>query len=215
MRMKYTFAGAVWRFALAAICYMQIYNAWIAGVYASMALYFVIGTVLIVRGGICLRGYNAAEKARREKTEQMLAEHDRQMAEDEERKKQRAEWILNHGIISTKVAGVTFNNDDGSSRQDYLKELLTSGVNRVELRPYTYNSEPAIYVVADGLCVGNVPRDKVSAVLNVMDRITSVNLTADTFVLDDDDDERSGERLYHANLDIIYLKTADEIACAQ
>ena len=92
---------------------------------------------------------------------------------------------------------------------------MTSGVNRVELRPYTYNSEPAIYVVADGLCVGNVPRDKVSAVLNVMDRITSVSLTADTFVLDDDDDERSGERLYHANLDIIYLKTADEIACAQ
>lgn len=46
--------------------------------------------------------------------------------------------------IRTKVVGVTFQNDDGESRQDILSRM--TGDERIEIEKTTYNGEPAAYV---------------------------------------------------------------------
>ena len=46
--------------------------------------------------------------------------------------------------IRTKVVGVTFQNDDGESRQDILSRMI--GDEEIEIEKTTYNGEPAAYV---------------------------------------------------------------------
>ena len=46
--------------------------------------------------------------------------------------------------IRTKVVGVTFQNDDGESRQDILSRM--TGDEEIEIEKTTYNGEPAAYV---------------------------------------------------------------------
>lgn len=46
--------------------------------------------------------------------------------------------------IRTKVVGVTFQNDDGESRQDILSRM--TGDEEIEIEKTTYNGEPAVYV---------------------------------------------------------------------
>lgn len=46
--------------------------------------------------------------------------------------------------IRTKVVGVTFQNDDGESRQDILSCM--TGDEEIEIEKTTYNGEPAAYV---------------------------------------------------------------------
>ena len=72
-----------------------------------------------------------------------------------------------HAAISVrkeyKVAGVTFCNEDGTSRQQILRAynlgeppfgLATNPV--INLVEYEYQGNPAFYVMANGLCVGNL-----------------------------------------------------------
>lgn len=46
--------------------------------------------------------------------------------------------------IRTKVVGVTYQNDDGESRQDILSRM--TGDEEIEVEKTTYNGEPAAYV---------------------------------------------------------------------
>ena len=46
--------------------------------------------------------------------------------------------------IHTKVVGVTFQNDDGESRQDILSSM--TGDEEIEIEKTIYNGEPAAYV---------------------------------------------------------------------
>ena len=46
--------------------------------------------------------------------------------------------------IRTKVVGVTYQNDDGESRQDILSRM--TGDEEIEIEKTTYNGEPAAYV---------------------------------------------------------------------
>ena len=46
--------------------------------------------------------------------------------------------------IRTKVVGVTYQNDDGESRQDILRRM--TGDEEIEIEKTTYNGEPAVYV---------------------------------------------------------------------
>ena len=116
------------------------------------------------------------------------------------------EWRRSHESIVTKVAGVTFNNDDGSSRQEYLKEAyVNKGRGAIELERYTYQGKPAIYVLYDGLCIGNIPQNDVGDVLDILDRISSTYLEVERFVSDDNEDGKT-EPLYRADLVITYRK---------
>lgn len=128
----------------------------------------------------------------------------------------KAEWERTHGRISTKLAGVTFKNDDGSSRQDILKEFAVSGDEHdVELEVYDYNGEEAIRVKWEGYCCGNIPRKNVKEILAVEDKIDIIRMDVETFTPSDRDDDfdDSGRtisgskiKLYRADLTIVYSK---------
>lgn len=60
--------------------------------------------------------------------------------------------------IITRVAGVTFKNDDGSDRQEIIGEMRDD--EDIELEPYLYKGDPAVYVKnSSGEIIGNVPRE--------------------------------------------------------
>lgn len=69
------------------------------------------------------------------------------------------------------VAGVTFKNDDGTSRQKILRGLC-DGEDfisvPVRLEPYDYKGEDAVRVLTSEGCVGNIKRDDVQEVLELL-----------------------------------------------
>ncbi|NCB92877.1 MAG: hypothetical protein EOM40_10020 [Clostridia bacterium] len=82
-------------------------------------------------------------------------------------------------FYSFKLAGVTFNNDDGTSRQNILRAIhfkdapFTDGVE-LGLNAYTYEGQPAYAVTADGQQVGNVPRDCIQYISDNFERIEAI-----------------------------------------
>ncbi len=57
--------------------------------------------------------------------------------------------------IHTKIKGVTFDNEDGSSRQSYLSHVKNK--EQLFLKEYSYNGTPAFYVCRkNGECLGNL-----------------------------------------------------------
>lgn len=180
--------------------------------------------------------YAAALKAEYEKQQAeaalIKAESEKRQAEaaaqrvqeEADRKARQAEWERTHGRFECKVAGVTFKNSDGVSRQKILKGIyqheydselescMTSG--RIDLRPYQYEGELAYRVVYEGDCVGNIPRSRVSELDAIASRITAGYLTISKFDRDDDfdDDEddssviNSDATVYYAVLEVVYTK---------
>ena len=79
-----------------------------------------------------------------------------------------------------KVVGVTFINDDGTSRQEILRKIK----NREEpfnryinytLRVYSFEGEPAVAVEANGIMIGNMPKEDAKDVAENIERIESVS----------------------------------------
>lgn len=89
------------------------------------------------------------------------------------------------------VAGVTFTNNDGSSRQEILKEAYKKGGNFSKhsgsLKRYLYQEEDAIYVLLGDHIVGNIPAEDVSEVIGYIDDVESVYVTVSRFNADGDD----------------------------
>lgn len=56
--------------------------------------------------------------------------------------------------IRTKVVGVTYNNEDGTNRQDILAAM--TGLEHLTIEKYSYNGEPAAYVKWDNKTLGNL-----------------------------------------------------------
>lgn len=70
-------------------------------------------------------------------------------------------------IIYFKVAGVSFRNEDGSSRQDIISKLHDDDV--LHFVPYVYEDEPAYHIVTEsGKCIGNVPKDYIQDVTDAI-----------------------------------------------
>ena len=168
--------------------------------------------------------YNQAVEARKAELQRLENELETQKAEVQEiKEKYRAEqnaakarqieWERTHGRIITKVAGVTYDNEDGSSRQRILKAAMaeeTSGSITLEL--YDYRGTDAIAVLYDGEEIGNIPKNRVAEVKAVMDRITGAHLDVDRFrPEDEDDDEPRGldSYIYRADLTLVYAKEPD------
>lgn len=77
--------------------------------------------------------------------------------------------------ISFKVAGVTFKNGDGVSRQKllakYHKRFHSEKYDydiKVTLQPYTYQDGQSIRILFDDDMVGNVPEDDIPEVLEAL-----------------------------------------------
>lgn len=68
-----------------------------------------------------------------------------------------------------RLKGVSYKNEDGSSRQEYLKELSESKDKKITIIPFLfYNTkenrdEPAAEVIWGEKCIGNLPADFVIA----------------------------------------------------
>lgn len=210
---RVTIGGVAWRLVL-----MFITCNWVSITYWRGDLLPFIITIILAIGAVALflwyffsvrRAREAWEDARIERlimerkakeqaaAEAAVKEAERQ-AKAEARAAEREEYARTHDNLFTKVAGVTFKNADGSSRQANLKDLEVSGVNNVQLVQFEYQGEPALRVVVDGMEIGNVPADVVPEVLEIMPRIDNIMCIVSTF------DNDSGRRIYRADLDISY-----------
>ena len=94
--------------------------------------------------------------------------------------------------MSFRVAGVSHPNDDGSSRQELLRayrfgDAPFETTKRVTLRDVAYNGEPAFQVLANGHCIGWVPKDEVPELSDKwpqLDCITGLDVTGGGFYSD-------------------------------
>lgn len=91
-------------------------------------------------------------------------------------KSDSSEPVQNNSVHthSFTVAGVSFKNDDGMSRQSILRKMKFGDepfVNPIiSLKKYEFNGETAIGVYADGTMIGNVPKGEVQKVLKMLDK---------------------------------------------
>lgn len=107
----------------------------------------------------------------------------------------------NTDSIITKVAGVTFDNEDGTERQDILRQFVENGSSDViTLVKSSYKGNDAVDVMCGDYCVGKIPKDVIPTVVSVIDRVSSVIMDVNTFENDD------GEEIYRADLTIVYEK---------
>lgn len=73
--------------------------------------------------------------------------------------------------IMLPVVGEKYDNDDGSSRQKILKSFCDeagTGVAYVSLEQYEHEGAPAIHVVTEEGCVGNIRANDVEKVLPLL-----------------------------------------------
>lgn len=180
-----------------------------------MIFYIAIAVVVLCLVAAAIIGRKQAadrRAAEEQRQEQLRAAEDlkRKKAEEEARAAaQREEWESLHGRFKTSLAGVTFDNDDGTSRQKLLKDFKARGGQAdLELEEYEYKGSPAIRVLVDGECVGNIPKNRVDELLAIMDRLERANLEVEAFRpdADDDDEKPRGELIYRADLYLIYSK---------
>lgn len=135
-----------------------------------------------------------------------VAARQAQEAEEAAAAARRDEWERTHGRFVTNIAGVTFDNDDGSSRQKILKGIMNrGGEGEVTLEEYTYKGHPAVHVLIDGACIGNIPKDRVPEARELMDKeITAARLDVEKFRPEDDEDRPAV--IYRADLTMVYKK---------
>jgi hypothetical protein len=177
-----------------------------AGVLAVSAALFVAAYFLHRRNKAAAQALSEYENRRRTEEAQRL-EADRMLRE--QRRAEQEAWEATHGTITTKIAGVTFDNDDGTSRQRVLQSALADECcGTITLEHYDHKGSDAILVIYDGHGVGNIPKNRVAEVLAVMDRITAGSLSVERFVPDDEDDEvrEAGGVIYRADLTLVYSK---------
>ena len=112
-----------------------------------------------------------------------------------------------------KVRGVTFNNDDGTSRQEILKKIyrkkppFDNGLN-VELKEYTYDDGPTFGVYVNGYMIGNIPGDDTDFINRARRRgVEVVGFKVDYF---EPEDESERGRVYYARikLEIVPIRAA-------
>lgn len=102
------------------------------------------------------------------------------------------------GRIVTKVAGVTFNNEDGSSRQDLLRYIHDNAIkDDISLDTYEYKGEPAVRVLYGNACIGNIPKEDVGRVMRVFEKINRATINVESF-------KKGGKEIYRADLTLSY-----------
>lgn len=128
-------------------------------------------------------------------------------------------------VLSFNIAGVTFLNDDSSSRQTVLKKLykeqgkrprtdcaacaMNDGIPEedenyrlidygITIQGYEYDGKQAFRVLYENRCIGNVPVDCVEKVAAIFDDITSAALDVDQCKDED------GKIIYLARMNLSY-----------
>jgi len=105
-------------------------------------------------------------------------------------------------LRKVKVAGVTFKNDDGTSRQKILKDIKTQKPPfdkklDIGIEEFEWEGKPAYYVTVNGVVIGTVEKSMSAFITNNKDRISGL---VDFWVNQDEDED--GKKLYFARLKI-------------
>lgn len=185
----------------------------------------ILGIISLVGGFVCLVGTFISFVIHEGKKERAIIKHnervlrDRQIAEnrkaaivaankaaeEERRKREREEWSRHHGVMTFPVKGVTYKNDDGSSRQKHLaavKDALDIGETvDIEFIEFVYDDGPAYRIEIDGIGIGNVPAEDVSRFAEILPHIEKANLSVEVFTPDDDN-----RKIYRADVFVTYAK---------
>ncbi len=158
----------------------------------------------------------AAEQRRLEEQERAESERLKKQQEAIDRlhariaeQQAREEWKRTHATLTTSVVGVTFDNEDGTKRQQCLEEILINGYKQISLEDYEYNGEPAIRVIVDDMCIGNIAKDTVPEVMSFIDRISSASLTVNDFIAETPNGR--SKRRYRAVLSLEYSIAPEEV----
>lgn len=151
-----------------------------------------------------LAAIRAEQEAKEEAARQEL---EAKRAQDLQR---RAAWDAEHGRLVIPIAGVTFDNEDGTSRQKILRDLkVTGGEAHLDLEEYEFKGAPAIRVLVNDMCVGNVPKNYVAQVSAVLDRLENGRIDIEKFHPEDEDEDgrrRGSSTIYRADLILVYSK---------
>lgn len=100
-----------------------------------------------------------------------------------------------YATFITNVAGVTFDNEDGTSRQKLIQKLCKN--DDIILEPYIYENEDAIYVKnVDNQTLGNIPKEAVKNITEYIDYNLILKVSVDTV----------NKFLNKNNVEIFYLK---------
>ena len=106
-----------------------------------------------------------------------------------------------------KVAGVTFKNDDGSSRQKWLRLFMfrnppfEGNSLTLTVEPYEFEGQPAYYVKVDGYTMGTIEAKAVPEMQRISDHIINLYLNVDRFM-----DKEKNKHVYYANLHVRYCE---------
>lgn len=87
--------------------------------------------------------------------------------------------------MTIRVVGVTFDNEDGTNRQNILRHIrfrdppFDDADVCAELHPYDFNGEDAIAVLVADQMIGNIPKTRVSEIMdhwNNLEGITAIDI---------------------------------------
>lgn len=85
--------------------------------------------------------------------------------------------------VVLKVVGVTFKNDDGTSRSNIITEMAydeSSSVNlKLEREPHNQYDTNAVKVIAEGGQIGYIGKDYASIIASMMDQGTQFIVTVE------------------------------------
>lgn len=100
--------------------------------------------------------------------------------------------------LQFRVAGVTFCNDNGTSRQSYISRLC--GGDPLFISPFTFDGKPAFHISdASGHCIGNVPSVYVQDFCSYKEQGYFIKLCVDEILGCDE----SGNRIPGYNLGVL------------
>ena len=77
------------------------------------------------------------------------------------KERERIEFERTHRFLRFNVRGVTFDNDDGVSRQKILRDFKNGKehIESIDLLHYLYEGSDAYYIRINGKIVGNLPSE--------------------------------------------------------
>ena len=117
-------------------------------------LFIIVGLYFLLQGA----AYNSSAKILEGKIKEYYAKLESSPKSSSNVPKNDA-----YEFLHIKVVGVTFENADNSSRQSILRDLKSHAgvIVDLELKPYEWEGSPAYGIYANGMQIGNVPKDMV------------------------------------------------------
>ena len=103
-------------------------------------------------------------------------------------------------IRQYKIAGVTFNNEDGISRQKLIKEMHDGDLVKIE--KYIYNNKLAIKIMNENnQQIGNVSENDINNLLNIYDKTNKTEIfNIGSFI------NEFGKKIYYAELIVHFIE---------